>query len=1776
MSGESPLLMPETDYLLDRDKAAMGTTLTAYRGGDPLVDPPAFGYPESMQVEIERRLILEQDRTSKMNDQVFRNPQSGWGTIKKFMDGVFDRYKTQNESQLLKKPKNEQEILAQMEQMRPVQVDPNEVAEIRQLAVNLDQQMKAVDPRTSFWTDPRTKNYAEWINREAGVGTAGFMVSGEQEPSLGAVGRPAYAAWQGVEGIAAGPLALIHGAWDLGRKSISAMGGPDIGASYPTNYVQADDGSLVANGGKAPSIMDGIAMAWGYATDQNIQQFAAEAGRAQEWELANRAGLAGLTTSVSRLGGELIGIAPGFGAAAKLGQATTGTLTMRGLQMLGALRLGKGMQQSDRALKIIGAMSKGIGQAAGLAAYESVTQGRIEGYGAAYMHGLMMAPVLMTLGALGKKTEWFAQHRANMPGAAARAVAGGLEGAGFGAVETLAPEVLPNAWDFIRDPNQSTWETFAKNMLAFGLVKTIAGRTTGAPPEVMQVRRGIGRAQFAEKVARGEATPEEVAGAPVPNEQKLRELGEASIRGDVRRLREVEAELDVEEFGKGPAEQAVKEFVEGKEPGPIEEKIPPEELQRREERRIREMPDPLEDPRFSGLPESVQEEILEAPDAEMRKQIMAARAPERRVAEVPRETTAPPEELKQAASVPASPRESLEQRPGEPRTASGQRAGPQSLQAQPTTQIAPTPGTQPVRAMDIYTEMEGRPGTQGFRIPFTATRVGGQDPDAVRVSMRAGKIAGGSRAALGVFRVFENLVRTQEGRDLAVASHEWSHAMHRHTSGGGGRQFIAEAKRQVATALAGPDGPAIDFEMRETLRDYPGSAQMPKWLQWMETWAEWHARNLLGEVGLDRKLPAISAYMRGWLAAPAQARLRDQYQRLQGMLYRYNAQGALERVRQTEVSGAAAPTETELAHRPSRLRSLLGTINQALFDDRAQLKASQDKWLRASGRRPEDVSIMDDPARLADTLSMTANKVVEHFVTRGIRLPGRPMIPGLRTIMESVSGREADFRAFVIAMRNMELYRTGKEIQLPPQDYVEAVHQLSAQHPDFVDQLVNLKRWTDGLVDYVQGAGNISVEDAQRIKDAYAVYVPFFRAIEGPGQHGQGRGIAERGTGLARIKGSTFEVKDPFIALQQVARSMVTKAHQNQVMAALFKMAMGQEAGGLASIVPRTSVPTTHPLRRILDMIEAESQLPGAQQQELESVFQALRDNDALNPQTITLFTQKVIPTGEKNIIAFTPRLTDTEINQLVAQGAHRQTVQAANNSLQWLEVDTAVYESLMGIDKMPQLPERMQPMMQWMQAPRDLVRFFATGVAPGFVAANMVRDALSTPLFDRQGRFRPFGGFLKLIKGAIEYHRGGEMRELYEELGVKTSSFWTEGRQRELIGEQATLWQRAKAMADRVQNWFSHPENYIRMSEFSDTYQAAIRAGRSEQVARMEALEGGREITVNFARAGIWARVMNQLIPYFNAGMQGQRKLWGQLMGGTDVKGDTNRARIQRATVLNGLANITVPATLLWLLNKDEEWYQDLPDWRKTGYFNFEIGDEIISIPKPFEAGVLFGSLPEIMLDRTLGSNPAGIKQAMLSLAGPYFEGIGALIPAALKPILEVATNRNLFTNRPLTPEWISRAMPPEEQATFYTPETAKIISRAINGILTPTEIEAVLGGYTAGATTSGMKILDEIAGLKDHPGITANPLARFTKQQKHGQSSFVDQLYELSVRFDQREEALSPQEQNLKRRVDTAKKQISDLRKRYRAGSISQKEAERRSYELARPLVEQSKGPR
>lgn len=1823
-------------------QAALATGQVLMEGGNPALETRPIGSMVAPDIEIRRRMTAIWEQEEQVAEVL---EAGGFGGIKDFLQGVAQQYREQNDAAL-----DSNDPM----QLSPVTVDPNMVADLRQQAVKLDQEMKAINPEMSFWTHPRTRKFAEWLNREAGAGGVGYLQSGEQELEMGVAGKVAMAGVEMIEGAQDVGLNIIYGTWELADRGVRAVGGPGLGAP-PSNYTEDADGHVIHNGGKVPGFMEATMALWAHATDQNVESAIARLNRARELEVANRNGFENVVYGASHVVGMGFGFGLPAGAAMHAGAKVGTQMTTKGLAYLGSLGI-KG-PQSARALKITKLLGGGLGATAANGALEGIAFGRHEGYGTAFLHGAAMTPALMALGSMGRRTEWFLRNRAKMPKRLAAGISGAVEGMGFGTMEVMQTGAL---WDFLKNPDETTFQTYAKNMLGFMLFKAWGAVPTpgeGALDALTtQVHRGRARQEFAEKVARGEALEADIARSPM-DEASLRELGELSIRIKEAKspeeaarlheqLRDLEVQMDVTELGlEGPAERELARAREPEGPlqGPQRRRTTLKEIAERSQEPPQQGPRPqreagealmrawegkssrpepsegkspldkavrklqLEDqvPRAKkgrAKPRSVLDEVVQkmqeppqqgprprrevdealgkAWTGEGNRESLEARSPldkavqrERYMADLARgraplaerpldTTLREPEVLRE----PEAPYEVGAQigRQG----VKGERAGPGSLQVPPTRQVEPTEGVGAVSAADIYRAFEGAPGRKGVRIPLTSVRIGGRKADAVRVPMREGKIPG--KNTLGLFKLFENLVRTKDGRDLVVGSHEWSHAMHRHVSEQSGVGFHKAAKEQYQEALKRDR--RIEEDVDAILRDYPGSENLTKAVRWMETWAEWNARNLLGEVGLDAKFPAVSKYMREMLAHPSNAGIRKQYQHIQELLYSYNAQGSVARVEKTVKFDLDKLSSEQKRTEPSRLQRLTDEVNRLMFDDMAGLKRSQEKWMEAVGGNMERVSILDDPARLHDTLRMTGPKTAEQYIMRGVRTPEGDFVPGLVPIMKKVKGLSREFTTYVVAVRNIELYNKGKKVQLPPNDYIEAAKQLSAKHPEFIETARGLKRWTDAIVDFVARSGNLDEASAQAIKDAYVLYVPFFRAIEGPRAHGQGRGVAEKGSGLGRIKGSTYEIRDPLVAIQEVVSSMISKAHQNMVVGALYRMASAHELGGLATIVPKSSVPKDHHLLRVMDAVAQQARIPEHVQPEFESLVDALRQADVLNPQTITLFTQKVIPTGERSIIAYTPRMTAEDIARVARDPAHKKILESNNNKLQWLEIDNKAYEAVMGIDKIPSMSDVIDnPIARAVvTGPAKVVRFFATGLAPGFAVANVVRDMMSQPLFSKEGNFLPGAGIIKWFQGAAIYAERGQMRELYDELGVRTSSFLDAGARRRIAGHDRSLMQKAGEWVRKTQEVLAAPENFLRIKEFADTYKRAQAEGKSELEARMLALEAGREITVNFARAGVISRLANQVVPYFNPTVQGQRKLWRQVIGGGDAKSDAAKAKVQRAAILNGITNITVPSLLLAYMNRDEEWYQDLPEWRKLHYWNINVGGEqILSIPKPFEAGVVFGSIPEMWLDR----NPVGADEALKNAFLGYLDGPAAILSATLLPSIEVAANYNFFTGRPITPEWIQRTRKPEDQATLYTTEVAKSLSQAINGVLTPTEIEHWLAGHTAGASTAAMRTIDDIMGLSNHANIwkEASPVSRFIRQEEHGHSRAVDQLYDLSTRLDQEHGSgsISPERGRLRRQVDAAKRQLSNIRRSFRQGTITREQANRRSFEVAEPLT-------
>ena len=341
--------------------------------------------------------------------------------------------------------------------------------------------------------------------------------------------------------------------------------------------------------------------------------------------------------------------------------------------------------------------------------------------------------------------------------------------------------------------------------------------------------------------------------------------------------------------------------------------------------------------------------------------------------------------------------------------------------------------------------------------------------------------------------------------------------------------------------------------------------------------------------------------------------------------------------------------------------------------------------------------------------------------------------------------------------------------------------------------------------------------------------------------------------------------------------------------------------------------------------------------------------------------------------------------------------------------------------------------------------------------------------------------------------------------------------------------------------NWLQTLRKIGSVAEQS-TRLAAYRQMKEAGFSAGDAALAAQDRTLRFANIGASPTVKNlaAMTPFWNAKVQGWDKLGRLLL----TKG--NRGK----TAALGAGMLTAPTIALWSVNKDNPEYWERPAWEKNLFWLVPksfIGEEgekgFYRIPKPFELGFLFASLPERLLDyatqagldvpfigEIASESPVvaepgrGLTRSALDMATATMEGT-LPIPEVANVPLQVMVNRDLFRDRPIVTK---PQFSPELQVTEESSTIARALARAgVSPEMTDFVIRSTLG--TAGSELSkAVDIGARAVGLNAPPppaGATRIPvLGRFaerfttsTKGQTDPEAMARERLRELNqVRTD------------------------------------------------------------
>lgn len=277
----------------------------------------------------------------------------------------------------------------------------------------------------------------------------------------------------------------------------------------------------------------------------------------------------------------------------------------------------------------------------------------------------------------------------------------------------------------------------------------------------------------------------------------------------------------------------------------------------------------------------------------------------------------------------------------------------------------------------------------------------------------------------------------------------------------------------------------------------------------------------------------------------------------------------------------------------------------------------------------------------------------------------------------------------------------------------------------------------------------------------------------------------------------------------------------------------------------------------------------------------------------------------------------------------------------------------------------------------------------------------------------------------------------------------------------------------------------------------ARFEAGVARGESLVEAAYKSRDITVDFAKSGNTIKLINQVVPFLNANIQGIEKMvraW--------------RRNPVRATVGAGIMAGT-PATLIYLHNRKFKDYQDIPQYEKNQ--NWVIiardrtdeerlrGDKIVGIKVP--KGQLLqpiANITENFLQYADKNNP----QAVSELAMSTLENLSPIgIPNPWNPKqmgrslstislpwaeagIQMATGTNLYTGMPIVPRK-QEGIEKQYQFNEQTPEAAKTIAKYTNQ--SPLMIESLATTMGGAVGRQALKIASG-----DVKGATADEIVR------------------------------------------------------------------------------------
>lgn len=423
-----------------------------------------------------------------------------------------------------------------------------------------------------------------------------------------------------------------------------------------------------------------------------------------------------------------------------------------------------------------------------------------------------------------------------------------------------------------------------------------------------------------------------------------------------------------------------------------------------------------------------------------------------------------------------------------------------------------------------------------------------------------------------------------------------------------------------------------------------------------------------------------------------------------------------------------------------------------------------------------------------------------------------------------------------------------------------------------------------------------------------------------------------------------------------------------------------------------------------------------------------------------------------------------------------------------------------------------------FLQIGADIASIFRQGITltPPFMIRNAIRGAVSSGILTTGANLTPTNNTISGLTGALKKSAATQAFKAMSGMGDYRFGNSDVGFGKDDILIEFGL--SPKTIGSRFRSVMNAAEEVGSATELADRVAAMntmIERGMRRDEAAYQALT-----IMNYARRGgaSWLRSMLPLVPFMNARLQGYSRL---MEGAVGKRGAAGRKQAMMQLALNGLVYTAVGAGF-WLMNYEDEEkrakYEAEPLFRRLNYHISYWGDKTLYLPKAFELGHVFTSLPELFADQMLTDlndlGPGAWKIIADTLAFNF-------VPAAALPAIEMWTNKDTFRDQPI--EGLRETSLRPADRTQNASEIAKFIGQRM-GVsdltkVSPAMIEHFLSGYGGIYYVMASTVIDmvgaELGLTPAQPGGAFGDMPVVSQTMQRAFGSFLKDTDMSSTRF-------------------------------------------------------------